>query len=101
MFPIVVSVPKWHKWRVVGDTKVNLDAVGLLPVAKLVVVVDALFDVAEAAPAFHVKVLPFAIVAINTSPKLSRLQRPGSRLTSDAEAASPQLPAPQVSIPQP
>ncbi len=27
--PIVVSVPKWIKCLVVGDTKVNLDAVGL------------------------------------------------------------------------
>jgi hypothetical protein len=63
--------------------------------------VDALFDVADAAPAFHVKVLPFAIVAINTSPKLSKDQRPGSSDTSEADAASPQLPSPQPSIPQP
>ena len=63
---------------VVGDTKVNLVAVGLLDVEKPDVAVDALFDVADAAPAFHVNVLPFAIVAINTSPKLSNDQRPGS-----------------------
>ena len=73
----------------------------MFPVAKPDVAVDALLDVAEAAPAFHVKVLPFATVAINTSPKLSNDHKPGSRETLDAEAASPQLPAPQVSIPQP
>ena len=99
--PIVVSVPKCTKCLVVGDTKVNLVAVGLLAVEKPDVAVDALFDVADAAPAFHVKVLPLAIVAINTSPKLSKDQRPGSSDTSEADAASPQLPSPQPSIPQP
>ena len=46
--------------------KVSLDAVGLLPVAKPDVVKDALVVKGVAAPAFHVNVLPFAIVAINT-----------------------------------
>ena len=41
-------------------------------------------------PASHVKVLPFAIVATNTSPKLLKDHRPGSRVTSDARTASPQ-----------
>ena len=49
---------------------VTLDAVGLFPVAKPDVVVDALVVNGVDAPAFHVNVLPFAIVAINTSPKL-------------------------------
>ena len=43
-----------------------LDAVGLLEVEKLEVLVDALLDVALVAPAFHVKVFPFATVATNT-----------------------------------
>ena len=73
----------------------------MLVVAKLVVAVEALTDVAEVAPAFHVNVLPFAIVAIKTSPKLSKDQRPGSRVTSEAEAASPHAPSLQPSIPQP
>jgi len=38
----------------------------LLPVAKPDVVVEALVCNGVAAPAFHVNVLPFAIVAINT-----------------------------------
>ena len=59
------------------------------------------FSLADAAPAFHVNVLPFAIVAINTSPKLLNDHKPGSSDTSDAGAASPQLPVPHVSIPQP
>ena len=67
----------------------TLDAVGLLPVAKPDVVVDALFNKGVAAPAFHVNVLPFAIVAIRTCPKLSRLQRPGSSTTVDAFTALP------------
>jgi hypothetical protein len=50
----------------VGDTNVNLEAVGLLAVEKLDVDVDALVAKGVAAPAFHVKVLPFATVAINT-----------------------------------
>ena len=64
--PIVVSVPKCNRCLVVGDINVALDAVGLLEVEKLDVLVDALLDVALVAPAFHVKVLPFAIVATNT-----------------------------------
>ena len=44
---MVVSVPRWIKWRVVGDIKVNLDAVGLplvplIAVTKFVVNVEAL-----------------------------------------------------------
>ena len=68
---------------------------------KFVVVVDALLLSGLAAPPFHVKVFPFATVAINTSPKLSKDHRPGSRDTSDAAAASPQLPLPQLATPQP
>jgi len=64
--PIVVSVPKCIKCLVVGDISVALDAVGLLEVEKLEVLVDALLDVALVAPAFHVKVFPFATVATNT-----------------------------------
>ena len=62
----------------------------MLAVEKPEVPVDALTVVGDAAPAFHVKVLPFAIVAINTWPKLSRLHNPGSRVTYDASTASPQ-----------
>ena len=51
--------------------------------------VDALVPVGLAAPAFQVKVLPFAIVATNTSPKLLKDQRPGSRVTVDACTALP------------
>ena len=84
-----------------GDIKVNLVDVGFALVAKFVVVVEALLAKADAAPAFHVNVFPFAIVAINTSPKLSSDQRPGSRVTLDADAASPQFPVLQDSNPQP
>ena len=51
--------------------------------------VDALTPVGLAAPAFQVKVLPFAIVATNTSPKLLKDQSPGSRVTVDACTALP------------
>ena len=88
--PIVVSVPKWHKCLVVGDTKLNLVAVGLFVVWKSVVFIEARVVNRAAIPEFHVNVLPFAIVAINTWPKLSNDQRPGSSETSDAGAASPQ-----------
>ena len=73
----------------------------MFPVAKPDVVVEALVSNGVDAPAFHVNVLPFAIVAINTSPKLLNDQRPGSSVTSSADDASPQFPAPQVSVPQP
>ena len=63
--------------------------------------VEALLAKADAAPAFHVNVLPFAIVATNTSPKLSNDQRPGSSVILDAEAALPHQPVFQVSRPQP
>src|SRR6056300_1735234 len=99
--PIVVSVPRCIKCLVVGETSVTLEAVGLFVVSNPAVVVDALVVSLAASPEFHVNVFPFAIVAINTCPKLLNDQRPGSRDTSDAEAASPQLPLPQVSIPQP
>ena len=98
---MVVSVPKWIKWRVVGETKDTLVAVGLAEVEKPEVDVDALVVSLAAIPASHVKVFPFAIVATNTWPKLLNDHKPGSRETFDAEAASPQLPVPQVSIPQP
>ena len=42
--PIVVSVPKCNKCLVVGEIKLTLVAVGLLPVAKPDVVVDALLS---------------------------------------------------------
>ena len=92
--PIVTSVPKWIKWRVVGDIKVSLDAVGLpTPVAIAVgnpeVVVDALVVSLAVIPEFHVKVLPLATVATNTWPKLFKDQRPGSRVTVDASTALP------------
>jgi hypothetical protein len=53
------------------------------------VVVDALTPVALAPPAFHVKVLPFNIVATKTSPKEFNDQRPGSSVTVDALTALP------------
>ena len=64
-------------------------------------IMDALVVKGDPAPAFHVKVLPFATVAINTSPKLLNDHNPGSSDTLDAEAASPQLPVLHVSIPHP
>ena len=73
----------------------------MFAVEKLVVVVEALFVNGDAAPPFHVNVLPFAIVAINTSPKLSNDQRPGSSVILDAEAALPHPPVLQESNPQP
>ena len=51
---------------------------------------DALFEVGVVAPAFQVNVSPFAIVAINTSPKLSSDQRPGSSVAWSAGIAIPQ-----------
>jgi hypothetical protein len=65
------------------------------------VLVDALIVNGFVAPAFHVNVLPFAIVATNTSPKLLNDHSPGSSVTSFADDASPQFPAHQVSVPQP
>ncbi len=53
-------------------------------------VVEALTVKGFVAPAFQVKVFPFAIVATNTWPKLLSDHKPGSRDTSAAEAASPQ-----------
>ena len=63
--------------------------------------VAALIVKAFVAPAFHVNVLPFAIVATNTWPKLLNDHSPGSSVISSADDASPQFPAPQVSVPQP
>ena len=63
---------------------------GLFVVAKPDVEVEALVVSLAVIPAFHVKVFPFAIVATNTSPKLLKDHRPGSRVTSDARTASPQ-----------
>ena len=88
--PTVVSVPKCIKCLVVGDIKVNLDAVGLLPVAKFVVSKAALVVKGVVDEGFHVKVLLLATVATNTSPKLSKDQRPGSKFTWPAFTASPQ-----------
>ena len=73
----------------------------MLDVEKPDVDVEALTVKGFVAPAFHVNVLPFAIVAINTSPKLLNDHSPGSSVTSFADDASPQFPAPQVSVPQP
>ena len=47
-------------------------------VAKPLVLFDALTVSLAVAAAFHVKVSPFPIVAIHTSPKLSSDQSPGS-----------------------
>ena len=75
--PIVTSVPKCIKWRVVGEISVTLVAVGLFVVSNPDVDVEALLPVGLAAPAFQVNVLPFAIVATRTSPKLLNDQSPG------------------------
>ena len=66
----------------VGDTSVTLVAVGLFVVANPDVDVDALTVNGSVAPAFHVNVLPFAIVATNTSPKLLNDHNPGSSAVS-------------------
>ena len=85
----MASVPKWIKCLVVGDTKVNLLLSGLLVVSKLVVSCDALVDNLAAIPAFHVNVLPLAMVATKTSPKLLNDQSPGSRVVVVATTGSP------------
>ena len=86
---MVVSVPRCIKCLVVGETRVTLDAVGLFPVAKPDVVVDALVVNLAVIDASHVNVLPFAIVAIRTCPKLSSDQSPGSSVTVAALTALP------------
>ena len=53
------------------------------------VVVEALVDNLAAIEESQVNVLPFAIVATNTSPKLLNDQSPGSRVTVAASTASP------------
>ena len=88
--PIVVSVPKCIKCLVVGDMSVIRDAVGLLLVEKLVVLFEALTLNLLAADGFHVNVSPFAIVATNTSPKLSSYHKPGSSVVWFAGKAVPQ-----------
>ena len=67
----------------------TLVAVGLLVVSNPDVFVAALLPVGLAAPAFQVNVLPLAIVATNTSPKLLKDQSHGSRVTVDACTALP------------
>ena len=69
---------------------------------------DALCAVGSVAPPFHVKVLPLLIVAINTSPKESKDQSPGSRVCVEAATAIPQpvsdppvTTPPNVDIPKP
>ena len=69
--------------------KLTLVAVGLFVVANPDVEVEALVVSLAVIPAFQVKVLPFAIVATNTSPKLLKDQSPGSSVTVDASTASP------------
>ena len=51
--------------------------------------VDALTVKGDAAPAFHVNVLPFAIVATNTWPKLLNDHKPGSNIIWEACTALP------------
>ena len=53
------------------------------------VVVDALVDNLAAIEDSQVNVLPFAIVATNTSPKLLNDQSPGSSVIVPASTASP------------
>ena len=53
------------------------------------VAVDALTSNGVEAPAFHVNVLPFAIVATSVSLKLLKDQSPGSRIIVPASTASP------------
>ena len=101
---VELRLPEGERMNVssfIKDLKSNLDAVGLLVVEKPVVPVEALVVNLAASPAFHVNVLPFAIVAINTSPKLSKDHNPGSRTTSSADEAVPQVLDPHVSVPQP
>ena len=79
----------------VGEIKVSRVAVGLptpvaIAVGNPVVVVDALVVSLAGISESHVKVLPFAIVATSTWPKLLKDQRPGSRVTIDASTALPQ-----------
>jgi hypothetical protein len=56
------------------------------------VVVEALVANLAEISEFQVKVLPFAIVATNTSPKLLKDQSPGSRVIVPASTASPHPP---------
>ena len=73
----------------VGEIKVTLVAVGLFVVWNPDVVVEALVDSLAAIEESQVNVLPFAIVATNTSPKLLKDQSPGSRVRVPASTASP------------
>ena len=76
----------------VGEIKVTLVAVGLADVENPDVDVEALVVSLAVISAFHVKVLPFAIVATNTSPKLLNDQSPGSSVIVPASTASPHPP---------
>ena len=58
-------------------------------VEKLVVLFEALTLNLLAADGFHVNVSPFAIVATNTSPKLSSDHKPGSSVVWFAGKAVP------------
>ena len=75
-----------NKCLSLSDTKVRTDAVGA-PETTAALVVKALgFELIG----FHEKVLPFLIVAINCSPKLSKDQEAGSNTTELVIDASPQ-----------
>ena len=72
-----------------GEIKVVLVAVGLFVVANPDVLVEARVDNLAAIEESQVNVLPFAIVATNTSPKLLSDQSPGSSVIVPASTASP------------
>ena len=91
-------MPKWIKCLVVGEIKVTLVAVGLFVVENPDVVVDALVVSLAVISEFHVNVLPFAIVATNTSPKLLKDQSPGSSVIVPASTASPHPPHSVASV---
>ena len=92
---IVVSVPKWNKCLSLSETRVNRVAVGFDVVEKPDVDCEALTTLGLLAPAFQVNVLPLKIVATRTSPKLSKDQLPGSKVTLLVPLSVPHVESPQ------
>ena len=67
---------------------------GLAEVEKPEVEVEALTVLGLVAPASHVNVLPLKIVATRTSPKLSKDQLPGSKVTLLVPLSVPHVESP-------
>ena len=92
---MVVSVPKCNKCLSLSETIVKIEAVGLfgITVALVLTPVPAL--------GAHEKVLPFLIVAINNSPKLSKDQFPAAISVLDVVLGVPHVDRLHVPAPHP